>query len=119
MTKPVRLQLSRRKGFDLQAHSRAVNGLPAVKVDRSTRWGNPYKAARNATYGWCAQGAGKFELVRNEAEARRKLLELFRHRAMRCVVEDLRGSNLACWCALDQSCHADILLELANGEGSK
>ena len=28
---------------------------------------------------------------------------------------DLRGKNLACWCPLDQPCHADFLLELANG----
>lgn len=27
---------------------------------------------------------------------------------------ELRGKNLACWCALDQPCHADVLLELAN-----
>jgi len=26
----------------------------------------------------------------------------------------LRGHDLACWCPLDQPCHADILLELAN-----
>ena len=26
----------------------------------------------------------------------------------------LRGKNLACWCALDAPCHADVLLELAN-----
>ena len=26
----------------------------------------------------------------------------------------LRGKNLACWCPLDQPCHADVLLELAN-----
>jgi hypothetical protein len=30
---------------------------------------------------------------------------------------DLRGKNLACWCRLDQPCHADVLLELANAEG--
>jgi hypothetical protein len=30
----------------------------------------------------------------------------------------LRGKNLACWCALDQPCHADVLLELANAEVS-
>jgi len=28
--------------------------------------------------------------------------------------DHLRGKNLACWCALDQPCHADVLLELAN-----
>jgi hypothetical protein len=27
----------------------------------------------------------------------------------------LRGKDLACWCPLDQPCHADVLLELANG----
>lgn len=26
----------------------------------------------------------------------------------------LRGKNLACFCPLDQPCHADVLLELAN-----
>jgi hypothetical protein len=40
---PLRLQLLRRKGYSLQAASRAANGLPAVKVDRSTRRGNPYR----------------------------------------------------------------------------
>lgn len=34
------------------------------------------------------------------------------HRAW--VAENLRGKNLACWCALDAPCHADVLLELAN-----
>lgn len=28
----------------------------------------------------------------------------------------LRGKNLMCWCPLDQPCHADVLLEIANGE---
>jgi hypothetical protein len=27
----------------------------------------------------------------------------------------LRGLDLACWCPLDQPCHADVLLEIANG----
>jgi Domain of unknown function (DUF4326) len=27
---------------------------------------------------------------------------------------DLAGKDLACWCPLDQRCHADVLLELAN-----
>jgi hypothetical protein len=26
----------------------------------------------------------------------------------------LKGKNLACWCALEAPCHADVLLELAN-----
>jgi hypothetical protein len=27
---------------------------------------------------------------------------------------ELRGKDLACWCPLDQPCHADVLLEIAN-----
>ncbi len=27
----------------------------------------------------------------------------------------LRGKNLACWCAEGAPCHADVLLDLANG----
>ena len=29
-------------------------------------------------------------------------------------INRLKGKNLACWCALDEPCHADVLLELAN-----
>jgi len=30
------------------------------------------------------------------------------------AVAKLRGKDLACWCALDQPCHADTLLWVAN-----
>ena len=30
------------------------------------------------------------------------------------LLQGLRGKNLACWCALDQPCHAEILLKMAN-----
>lgn len=32
------------------------------------------------------------------------------------ILEELRGKNLACWCPLDQPCHGDVLLELANSK---
>jgi len=31
---------------------------------------------------------------------------------------ELRGKNLACFCKLDEPCHADVLLDLANAEAS-
>lgn len=114
---PVRLQLSRKKGFDLRAWSREVNGLEAVKVDRASRFGNPYRAARHPLYGWCAQGLGEFALACDQVDATRKAIRLFRQRAIeRLDLSGLRGCNLACWCALDAPCHADVLLELANAE---
>lgn len=51
--RPFRLQLSRAKGFNLQAHSMAANGLPAVKVDRTTQWGNPFDF-RASEFCWLA-----------------------------------------------------------------
>lgn len=30
------------------------------------------------------------------------------------VIAELAGKDLACWCALDAPCHADVLLEVAN-----
>lgn len=116
MNKPVRLQLSRKKGFDLQAISLAANGLPAVKVDRSTMLGNRWKIGEHSNY------LGR--RVETSAEA----VAVFRalawpeshHRAW--VRENLAGKNLACWCPLtlpDGSpcpCHADVLLEIANAD---
>lgn len=40
-------------------------------------------------------------------------------RFLTVAVDDIRrelaGKDLACWCRLDQPCHADVLLEIANG----
>jgi hypothetical protein len=93
--KPVRLRLSRRAGFDLQQVSLAINGRPAINVARPSRWGNPYRIA---------------EFGRDRA------VTLFETK-LRETSPDLgllRGKNLACWCAADQRCHADVLLEFAN-----
>ncbi len=32
------------------------------------------------------------------------------------VKRELRGKSLMCYCPLDEPCHADILLEIANGD---
>ena len=40
--RPVRIVLSRRAGFDLQAISHSINGLPAHSVARPGPWGNPF-----------------------------------------------------------------------------
>ncbi|MGU3585851.1 DUF4326 domain-containing protein [Rhodococcus sp. C26F] len=41
----------------------------------------------------------------------------YRHRNRTAEIrEHLAGLDLACWCPLDQPCHADILLKIANGD---
>jgi len=115
MTRPVRLQLSRRKGFDLQENSRGVNGLPAVKVDRSTKWGNPYKA-------WPEIRKGDFFVPATTIEEAVAAFRASWERSLskfpeqtRELLGELRGKNLACWCKPGEPCHADVLLEFANG----
>jgi hypothetical protein len=59
---------------------------------------------------------------KTKAEAAGRAVAMFRLRverlavgaAIRDCLPELRGKNLACWCPLDQPCHADVLLELAN-----
>jgi hypothetical protein len=107
MTTPVRLQLSRKKGFSLQALSIATNGLLAVNVTRQGTdggvWGN-----------WAAWRASILKGEDAVSIFRRWVAEeasaTWRQRAVR----DLRGKNLACACKPGEPCHADVLLELAN-----
>ena len=91
MSDPIRLRLSRARDFDLQAHSLAVNGLAAVNVARPTPLGNPFVGGRASV-----------------DEQRQHFA------AVQARMADLHGRNLACWCSLDGTCHADALLELAN-----
>lgn len=123
MTTPVRLQLSRRPGFRLQEASRAVNGLPAVKVDRGTDFGNPFvvgepvdgRQARR--WGWWPLGFPGFVATDAEHAVRRFRAVLVSDEAIHAHVRThLAGKNLACWCRPGAPCHADVLLALANGE---
>lgn len=118
MADPVRIQLSRKKGFRLQEASRAINGLEAVRVSRPGKWGNPHRVlpafvSCGVTFPEVTQ-RGAVYLFRQDWLNR---LERHPERALADLAE-LRGKNLACWCALDEPCHADVLLELANGEAA-
>jgi hypothetical protein len=56
-------------------------------------------------------------LVRDRAHAVQLYREWFRWQQEHGYPHDLkplRGRDLCCWCPLDQPCHADVLLELAN-----
>ena len=123
MTTPQRLQLSRKKGFDLQKASRDLNGLPAVVVARPSKFANPLSIAFardwnqmtdrearawlvNWYRGWVAREA--WTLDRWVPETPPTLHE---------IRTELRGKNLACWCKSGEDCHADILLRLASERG--
>ncbi len=112
---PVRLRLSRAKGFNLQAHSRAVNGLGAVKVDRSTMFGNPFVVTHDGITGEVAVARYRSLLAGEEPAETNSHPQDVKHRKEYVWhnIGRLRGKNLACWCD-GPWCHADVLLEIAN-----
>jgi hypothetical protein len=96
------MTLSRRKGFRLQAASRAANELEAVSVARPSGWGNPFVIGRDGSQAQCVAHYRRW--IRQPAQ------KALREKA-RAV---LKGKNLACWCAPGTPCHGDILLQLVN-----
>lgn len=110
VAQPQRIRLSRARGFRLPAN--------AVVVARPSRLGNPFVVGKHGTRAQCA---GKFYALASgfislgegiEPDAQ---LKLQRHICR--VLPELRGKDLACWCALDGgACHGDVLLWLANPE---
>lgn len=119
---PLRLQLSRRAGFDLQAASRAANGLSAINVARPSRWGNPWRVGQKLAW-WIPDDATgprinmqKRVVITPEIAVHQFRLWLGPDRPLmrQELKEALAGHNLACWCAPGTPCHADILLGAAN-----
>lgn len=98
MTQPVRIQLRRTAGFNLQAVSQKLNGLPAVNCARPSKYGNPYTVEEYGRAGAIKQFRYLIEKYNMEPG----------------IKADLRGKNLACWCPPGQACHCDVLLEIAN-----
>lgn len=115
---PIRIQRRRTKGW------RMPEG--AVSVTRPGKWGNPFIIGE-----WFKMGTGgngmmylrcllpeyltpDFTLIATPEMAvdwYRRFVSLYPLRD----IEELRGHDLACWCDPSQPCHADVLLEIANG----
>lgn len=117
--KPQRMQLSRQRGFNLEASSRAINGLPAKRVTRPGKWGNPFTIEETAKrYGLDAEAA-QAKAVALCGQWLRGTLDPTLSPGPAPTREDVRavlkGHNLACWCRPGTPCHADLLIEIANG----
>ena len=100
---PKRIQRRRVKGWRMPAG--------AIYVGRPTKWGNHIKVgdygkspqARRTAH-WLAVLDFERSIEWNpEGEA-------YKEAARR----ELRGHDLACWCRLDEACHGDTLLKIAN-----
>jgi Domain of unknown function (DUF4326) len=108
MTHPKRIRLSRAKGWRLPSNT--------INVARPGKFGNPFVVGKDGTRSECVGLfahllAGMVPITSGDGLPdninRRKYVMANLHR--------LRGMDLACWCALDgKTCHADVLLKLAN-----
>ncbi|MCA2275479.1 DUF4326 domain-containing protein [Mycobacterium intracellulare] len=130
---PQRIQLRRTKGW------RKPEG--AIVVARPSRWGNPFRIYRghhligpqwhvaHATWGhihtdeciWAYVTSSSPIPIAEAVGQYRMLLQIRQRDEPERLAEwlkPLRGRDLACWCPLDQPCHADVLLEIANQEPS-
>lgn len=132
MTPPKRIQRQRTKGW------RMPEG--AVYVGRPTIFGNPFRPVlstccpnwdvvddNDVTYLIDHARAHQLDNRTSRDEAAQESVRLFSDdltywlggrmaldATFGDAIRSLRGHNLACWCPLDQPCHADVLLEIAN-----
>lgn len=79
-------------------HRKVDDCSEAVYVGRPSPWGNPFKVGRDGD---------RREVIRRYKEYLRSRPDLMTR------LPELRGRDLACWCA-PKECHADVLLRLAN-----
>ena len=120
---PKRIQRQRHKGWKKPANT--------VIVDRTTKWGNPISIAEVAEQYPSLEGRQVATLVVRDFEtlARQGSLHLPNWRFLGGargpvtwtypsadeICAELAGRNLCCPCPPGRPCHADVLLELANG----
>lgn len=92
---PTRVQLQRTAGWRKPP--------TAVSVARPHRYGNPHRVTDGL------DAAAAVALYVEDLVAGRLPYGVDEVRA------DLAGRDLMCWCPLDRVCHADVLLDIANG----
>lgn len=122
---PHRIQRCRMKGWRMPTD--------AIYVGRPTMFGNPFLADHNRPErelaagryrGWLngvvlfnKTGRTGIDWVDAAIDRGATISDwpdvVWAKRVLEALVT-LRGHDLACWCPLDQPCHADVLLELAN-----
>lgn len=112
---PKRVRLSRTRGWRMPEN--------AVSVARPGRWGNFYRVGQPMCPATIRRWGHRLRDFANrdhacvdaaEAVGRFRAVLIFDEAIHAHLRAELAGKDLACWCALDKPCHADVLLEIAN-----
>jgi hypothetical protein len=102
-----RIQRKRERGWKMPRN--------AVYVGRPTIWGNPFRPHNgDCDHPDCGPKSHPPLTRQGAVDAYRRYLPGLLAVQPTGLIESLRGKDLACWCPLDQPCHADVLLEIAN-----
>lgn len=88
----------------------------AVYVGRRSRWGSPFHVGQPFSRHLIRRYPWLDGRLMSRADTVVWFQSWLRYRLAWDAefTEPLRGKDLVCWCPLDQPCHADVLLELAN-----
>lgn len=99
MSEPKRIQMSRQ-------HPWRAEHPDAVIVARPSKWGNPFRVDGSLT---AARAVEHYRHMMTKDTVRARI---------DCAIirAELAGKDLACWCKTTDPCHADVLLEIANGD---
>lgn len=106
-TMPIRIQRKRTKGWKMPPNT--------VYVGRPSIYGNRFKVGRDGLdredvtimFQTFLLQDGGIELTDRRGDFAGIL-------SLAVIKRELKGKNLCCWCPLDEPCHADILLKIAN-----
>ncbi|MDX2307101.1 MAG: DUF4326 domain-containing protein [Hyphomicrobium sp.] len=107
---PRRLRISRARGAHLPPG--------AVRVDRATVFGNPFRADDPhpvAVAAGMPSAAAAFRAWLTGSHADVAALYPERKATLLSRLDELHGRDLACWCGPTDECHADVLIDVANG----
>lgn len=132
---PKRIQRKRTRGW------RKPEG--AIIVDRTSKWGNPFKLEGDMIYCDASHRRKIFSSwvifdnhsLWDKDKGLEQIIKLYgdwfggnlpdenyiNHEIVRPstfdmdeIKRELKGKDLVCWCPLDKPCHADLLIEIAN-----
>lgn len=119
---PERIQQRRVKGWRKPENT--------VSVARPGKFGNPFSIGHafsvvdstgvivdyaKRRHVFVRDAAMAVDLFREWACGQIRIVGFHRQISLR-EIRELRGRNVMCFCAVDQPCHGDVLLELANQE---
>ena len=116
MSTPKRIQRQRTKGWRTPLCGCGC-GKPARYVGRPGIYGNPFSAmeAGSRYPSLTSEQVSAFIVNRFRTDLAAEFPE---YPSANEVREKLAGHDLMCWCPIDAECHADVLLDIANGGAS-